>query len=146
MRISVNMIVLLCMLVVLNAYAGESRKTTQTAIPDSLQVHESDVNSVEYKRAIEHLRNLSNFIRDSKTVPDIVDSARFYIGYPNSLLRIEGYVLYLEAELAKAQYEAAELKMKTGKISNQNLEVLKTKLKKAEQAFENYLASSSFSD
>jgi hypothetical protein len=147
MKIIASTIVsLIIILTSATGYTAQTKKATRTDIPDNLQVRETDVSRAEYERAIEHLQELSGFIRNSKTVPDIVDSARFYIGYPNSLLRIEGYVLYLEAELAKAQYETAELKMKAGKISKQDFVVLKTKLKEANKAFKEYLESSSFSD
>jgi hypothetical protein len=147
MKITASTIVfLIVILTSATGYTAQSKKATRADIPDNLQVHETDVSRAEYERAIEHLQELKSFIRNSKTVPDIVDSSRFYIGYPNSLLRIEGYVLKLEAELAKAKYETAELKLKEGKISQQNLDLLRTKLKETEQAFKDYLEGSSFSD
>ncbi|MEK6744123.1 MAG: hypothetical protein AABZ15_10950 [Nitrospirota bacterium] len=147
MKLSVSTLaILFIVLMTATGHTTQSGKTAKTDIPETLQVHESDVSRGEYERAIEHLEKLEGFIRNSKTVPDIVDSARFYVGYPNSLLRIEGYVLYLEAQLAKAKFEVAELKMKAGKISKQDLETFRTQVKESEKAFKDYLENSRFSD
>jgi len=99
-------------LVALNSHAlGAERMCPDPAADPhrvgELHVLEEHLTLSDYRRAVAHLRErIPNVIVNASSPEDILHDWRYYIGYFNSLLHIQGYVLKQEVLLRQVQRQA----------------------------------------
>jgi len=116
------------MLLAGSAVAEQSKNAAQ-----ELQLKEEDFTYNDYKDSLKLIRDIiDRYEKGGKYDPK---SELSYIGIPNSLLRLEGYGLIAQRNIALLKLENAKLKDVTrGEIFD-----LESKLKEAEKQLQNFL-------
>lgn len=70
---------------------------------DELRMHEEEFNFDEAMKSLRFLKgDIYKMLREHKETADVMDSAGFYVGYPNSLSFVQGTLLKQRALLARA--------------------------------------------
>ena len=116
-----------------------------TSLPDSshrFSIHEDDLTAEGAARGVQYLRErIPALLQSAKTAEDVRHSEVYNIGYNNSVMRVQGYVLKLEALLAQAELRAAERDLLARAVAEEAVSERRRRFQVAQRSFCEFLAS-----
>lgn len=107
-------------------------------IAPELQLKEADFNYEEYRDGLKFIEDtLDNYYKGKKPGWEIEN-----IGIPNSLLKLKGYGLFVQKDIARLELENAKLRG----ASEQDIERLNKSLRDAEHKIKVFLSGNNWMD
>jgi len=135
-------------LLALSARAGNAQLCSQP--PDSsnrFAMREDHFTRDAAPNRLSHLRDrIPALLKSATSVDALRQNAVYYIGYYNSVMFLEGYVLKLEAQLAQSELRAARLALQGGQGSESTIAERQQRFAAAQAAFCEFLTSHTWVD
>ena len=101
-----------------------------------LGISEARFTALQYQQSLRYLRErIPALIRQTHALEALRDSEYYYIGYPNHLSFIEGYVLKQEVLLRDVKRELVAERQSRGMATREDLERANQSLESAKDAF-----------
>jgi tetratricopeptide (TPR) repeat protein len=136
------------LLILLSSFLGVTGNVhAATNIPRDFKIKDSELNQSAFDFYLKYLWDVYKKMPEIdpenketiKEYSDFLNSSRFYLVYPNSLLIIEGYFLKQEALLEKTKYDLAKEKAKSGEVTKEELAEAKKRYEEARKKYKQFL-------
>lgn len=131
----------------LNEITGQDWSQGIHKFPPELRVRGEQLTLQEYERAMKLLEeSFPEMLHKAKTTEEISSNPLYYIGYWNSLIRIEGYVLKQDVLLRKLQLKRILQAKEHGKAMEEDIEKAKLDYDQACKKYKYFLDNTGWVD